>query len=87
MVFATLAVSDFLFGPQGASAAWLVPGHLALIAIAFTLLLVIARGGMDDLFAIPPRPAAPDLSIVDPKLVAGMTARIAGDCRRVSYVL
>src|SRR5207245_1296032 len=48
----------------------------------FTLLLVIARGGMDDLFAIPPRPAAPDLSIVDPKLVAGMTARIAGDRSR-----
>ena len=82
MVFATLAVSDFLFGPRGASAGWLVPGHLALIAIASTLLLVIAGGGMDDLFATPPRPAGPDLSIVDPKLVAGTTARIVGDRSR-----
>ena len=50
MVFATLAVSDFVFGPAGASTAWLVPAHLGLVAITLTLLLVIARGGMDELF-------------------------------------
>ena len=81
LVFATLAVSDFLFGPTGASAAWLVPGHLALIVIAFTLLLVIARGGMDDLFAPPPPPVPTGLSIVDPK-VSGASAPRTGDRSR-----
>jgi AraC-like DNA-binding protein len=58
-----------------------VPGHLALIAIAFTLLLVIARGGMDELFAIPP-PLPRKLSIVDSKVSDAATARITGDRSR-----
>src|SRR4030095_7386289 len=81
LVFATLAISDFLFGPTGASAAWLVPGHLALIVIAFTLLLVIARGGMDELFATPPPRVPTGLSIVDSK-AAGDPELRAGDRSR-----
>ena len=82
LVFATLALSDFVFGPDGASAAWLVPGHLALIAITLTLLLVIARGGMDELFVAPHPPAATGLSIVDPMVPSGVTTRMAGDRSR-----
>lgn len=81
MVFATLAVSDFVFGPAGASAAWLVPGHLVLIAIAFTLLLLIARGRMDELFSVP-QPLPRKLSIVDSKASDVASRRIAGDRSR-----
>jgi len=87
LVFATLAVSDFLFGPAGASATWLVPGHLALIVIAFTLLLVIARGGMDELFATPPPPTPMQLSIVDPKIAVGPALRTGDRSRAITAAL
>ena len=56
-VFATLAASDFVFGPAGASSVWLALGHAALVAITFGLLQAIARGGVDDLLSdVTPRP-------------------------------
>ena len=82
VVFATLALSDFVFGPAGASATWLVPGHLALIAIAFTLLLLIARGGMDELFVASPPPVPTGLSIVDSSVTIGAATRAPGDRSR-----
>jgi hypothetical protein len=81
MVFATLAVSDFVFGPAGASTAWLVPAHLGLVAITLTLLLVIARGGMDELFSLP-QPLPRKLTIVDSKASDLASRRIAGDRSR-----
>jgi len=82
MVFATLGVSDFLFGPAGASPTWLVPGHLALIAIAFTLLLSVARGGMDELFVASQPPAPMGLSIVDSRITSDTAKRTPGDRSR-----
>lgn len=87
LIFATLAVSDFLFGPTGASAAWLVPGHLALIVIAFTLLLVIARGGMDELFATPPPPVPTGLSIVDSQAADASAPRTGDRSRAITAAL
>jgi AraC-like DNA-binding protein len=50
-VFATLAASDFVFGPAGASPGWLALGHTALVAITFALLQAIARGSVDELLS------------------------------------
>jgi AraC-like DNA-binding protein len=82
VVFATLALSDFVFGPAGASAAWLVPGHLALIAIAFTLLLAVSRGAVDELFVALPPPVPTGLSIVDSRVTNGTATRAPGDRSR-----
>jgi AraC-like DNA-binding protein len=87
LVFATLAISDFLFGPAGASATWLVPGHLALIVIAFTLLLVIARGGMDELFAPPAPPVPTGLSIVDSNSARDPALRTGDRSRAITAAL
>lgn len=63
-VFATLAASDFLFGPGGASAGWLALGHAALAAIAFALLQIAAGHAIDEVLGAAPRPGPAGLAIV-----------------------
>ena len=55
-IFATLTASDFIFGPAGATAAWLALGHSVLVAVTFALLQAVARGSVDELVseAAPP---------------------------------
>lgn len=52
-VFVALAASEFLFGGRGAPAGVLLVGHAALLALAFALLQVVARGGLADLLDAP----------------------------------
>ena len=58
-VFATLAASDFVFGPAGAGPGWLALGHVALLAIAFAALQIVARGWLDELMSMPDGGASP----------------------------
>ncbi len=77
-VFAALVASDFIFGPAGAGPGWLALGHLALLAIAFALLQIVARGGLDELLTVPTGvAAAPRLAVVGHDSGPGGSARPA----------
>jgi len=76
IVFAALAASDFVYGPAGPGLEWLMLGHAALLAVAFTTLLVAARGGLDALLSPPGAAApAPRLAIVGPDDRPGASTR------------
>ncbi|HLX25099.1 MAG TPA: helix-turn-helix transcriptional regulator [Usitatibacter sp.] len=51
--FVALAASEFVFGGRGAPLDVLVFGHAALLALAFALLQVLARGGLAELLDAP----------------------------------
>jgi AraC-like DNA-binding protein len=51
--FVALAASEFLFGGRGAPLEVLLIGHFFLLALAFSLLLLLARGGLADLLDAP----------------------------------
>jgi AraC-like DNA-binding protein len=64
-VFVALAASDFVFGPSGVKLEWLALGHLVLLAFAFAVLQIVARGGLDELLAAPDAArAAPRLTVI-----------------------
>jgi len=82
-VFAALAASDFIFGPAGPGLEWLMLGHVALLAVAFATLLVVVRGGLDELLSVPDRVAsAPRLTVIGPDDPAGAVARPVLAARR-----
>jgi AraC-like DNA-binding protein len=60
--FVALAASEFLFGGRGAPLEVLLAGHSLLLALTFSLLVVLARGGLAGLLDAP-APAKP-LAIV-----------------------
>ncbi|HUL56557.1 MAG TPA: helix-turn-helix transcriptional regulator [Usitatibacter sp.] len=57
-VFVALAASEFVFGGRGAPAEVLLAGHAALLALAFTLLQLVAHGNLGELLD-GPAPGAP----------------------------
>lgn len=58
-VFAASAASEFVFSGRGAPLEILVFGHGALLGLAFVLLQLVARGGMEALLPSAPQRAAP----------------------------
>ncbi len=82
-VFAALAASDFVFGPAGPGLEWLMLGHLALLAVAFSTLMVVARGGLDELLSVPDRVAPiPSLTVIGPDDPPGASTRPVLTTRR-----
>ena len=72
-VFAALAASDFIFGPAGPGLEWLMVGHAVLLAVAFATLLVVTRGGLDELLSVPESPAqARQLTVIGPNDPPGL---------------
>ena len=64
-IFVASAGAEFAFGGRGAPLAFLVPAHAALLVLAFVLLQLVARGGVEAL--VPPEPrreAAAPLAVV-----------------------
>ena len=72
-VFATLAASDFIFGPTGASPGWLALGHSVLVAITFALLQAVARGSVDALVS---EPARAELAALSGERAGATVARV-----------
>ena len=86
-VFTALAASDFIFGPAGPGLEWLMLGHAALLAVAFATLIIVARGGLDELLSISGRTApAPRLTLIGPDDSPGVTARPVLASRRTDNV-
>jgi AraC-like DNA-binding protein len=82
-VFAALAMSDFVFGPAGPGLGWLTLGHAALFAVAFTTMVMVARGSLDELLSVPDRAASvPRLTVIRPDDGPGATARPVVASRR-----
>ena len=74
--FAAAAASEFLFGGRGAPMAFLLPAHVALLLLAFTILQFVARGGMESLLpALGTRTSPPPLAVVRPDPAAADLAR------------
>ena len=76
-MFAVFVVSDFIVGPGGVALEWLVVAHVTLLAFAFAVLQLAARGALDGLWPVPDaRATAPQLAVVMPGARLGATTRL-----------
>ena len=78
--FVALAGSEFVFGGRGAPLDVLLVGHGLLLALAFALLQVLARGGLAELLDEPaPAAAVPFAVVRSDGLDAALAQRVAGE--------
>jgi AraC-like DNA-binding protein len=78
--FVALAGSEFAFGGMGAPLELLLVGHSLLLALAFVLLQVLARGGLSELLDAPVSQVAVPLTVVrSDGLDAAIARRVADE--------
>jgi AraC-like DNA-binding protein len=82
-LFAALAASDFVFGPAGVAPGWLALAHILLLAFAFAMLQIVARGGLDELLSVPNTvSSSPRLTLIDPVAAPDVALRPAAATHR-----